>query len=113
FLHVMRANREGDVSSSNDIAILADGNVVQSIQRYHDAMARITNRHDLRNDASRYEAVAIALVHPRGMNMAEVVGEYPLKSSPLAFDRFFEMLYAAYDLRFVYTAPALEAQTRR
>jgi hypothetical protein len=113
FLHVMRANRRGDVTSPNDVAIEDDGTVVQTIQRYHDAMARLTNRADLRNDVSRYEAVAIALVHPLGENIAEVVGDFPLVSSPLAFDRFFEKLYDVYDQRFVYTAPALESRTRR
>ena len=95
------------------MAIENDGSIAQAIQRYHDAMARLTNRVDLRNDASRYEAVAIALVHPRGDNMAEVVDDYPLVSSPLAFERFFEKLYQVYDQRFVYTAPALELRTRR
>jgi hypothetical protein len=113
FLHVMRANRRVDVASPNDVAIEEDGSVVQPIQRYHDAMARLTNRADLRNDISRYEAVAIALVHPRGENVAEVVGDFPLVTSPLALERFFEKLYQAYDLRFVYTAPALEGRTRR
>lgn len=113
FLHVMRANRPEHVSQRNDIAIDENGAVVDAIQRYHDAMARITNRADLRNDVSRYEAVAIALVHPRGENVAEVVGDYPLVSSPLAFGRFFEKLYEAYDRRFVYSAPALGKRTRR
>ncbi|MFO0790334.1 MAG: hypothetical protein U0805_12845 [Pirellulales bacterium] len=113
FLHVMRANLAKDVSNPNDVAIQADGTIVQTIKRYHDAMARITNRSDMRNDVSRYEAVAIALVHPRGDNIAEVVNDFPLSSSPLAFDRFFERLYAAYDLRFVYSAPALHSTTRR
>jgi hypothetical protein len=113
FLHVMRANRAEDVTKPNDIAIQNDGTIVQAIQRYHDAMSRITNRADMRNDVSRYEAVAIALVHPRGDNVAEVVDDFPLASSPLAFGRFFEKLYASYDLRFVYSAPALEAETRR
>lgn len=113
FLHVMRANRKGDVSSPNDVAVEDDGTIVQTIQRYHDAMARLTNRIDLRNDVSRYEAVAITLVHPRGDNIAEVVADFPLASSPLAFERFFEKLYHAYDQRFVYTAPALESRTRR
>jgi hypothetical protein len=113
FLHIMRANRGADVENANDVAILEDGKIVQAIQRYHDAMARITNRSDLRNDVSRYEAVAIALVHPRGENIAEVVNDFPLSSSPLAFERFFDKLYGTYDLRFVYSAPALEGQTRR
>jgi hypothetical protein len=113
FLHVIRANRPEDVQSRNDIAISSDGTVVDTIQRYHDAMARITNRCDLRNDVSRYEAVALALVHPRGTDAAAVVRDFPLSSSELAFERFFEKLYATYDLRFVYTAPALDDVTRR
>jgi hypothetical protein len=87
--------------------------ISDQIQRYHDAMARITNRVDIRDDVSRYEAVAIALVHPRGDNIAEVVADYPLTSSPLAFDRFFDKLYEKYDLRFVYSAAALKKYTRR
>jgi hypothetical protein len=112
FLHIMRANREGDVAAP-DVAIQADGKVVDSIERYYATLARITNRGDMRNDFTRYEAVAIALVHPRGANVAEVVEDYPLADSPLAFARFFDKLYAAYDLRYVYSAPALERQTRR
>lgn len=113
FLHVIRANRQEDVSSANDIAIRNDGRIVDSIQRYHDAMSRITNRLDIRDDVSRYEAVAIALVHPRGTNLAEVVAEYPLAESALSFDRFFDRLFATYDLRFVFSAPALQKITRR
>ncbi|MBA3314823.1 MAG: hypothetical protein H0T47_16245 [Planctomycetaceae bacterium] len=113
FLHVLRANRASDTSTRNDVAIEESGAVVDSIRRYHDAMARITNRSDIRNDVSRYEAVAIALVHPSGESIAEVVGDFPLSESPLAFARFFDDLYRAYDLRFVYTAPALEPITRR
>lgn len=113
FLHVIRANLAADVSDRNDVAINADGTVVDSIQRYHDVISRLTNRGDLRNDVSRYEAVAIALVHPRGTNVAEVVGDFPLATSPVAFERFFDRLYSAYDHRFVYAAPALESKTRR
>jgi hypothetical protein len=113
FLHVLRANLSADVASRNDVAINDDGTIVDSIKRYHDVMVRLTNRSDLRNDISRYEAVAIALVHPRGTNIADVVGDYPLATSPVAFVEFFDRLYAAYDLRFVYSAPALESRTRR
>ncbi len=113
FLHIMRANLAEDVTKPNDIAIQSDGTIVPTIVRYHDAMARITNRQDIRNDVSRYEAVAIALVHPRGTNVAKLVDNFPITSSPLTFDRFFEKLYQCYDLRFVYAAPALQAQTKR
>lgn len=113
FLHVIRANRSADTAKRNDVAIEDDGTIVDSIKRYHDAMARITNRSDIRNDVSRYEAVALALVYPSGESIAEVVNDFPLVDSPLAFARFFDDLYRAYDLRFVYTAPALEGVTRR
>lgn len=113
FLHVMRANRPENVSDANDIAIDNQNKIVDSIQRYHDAMARITNRSDLRNDVSRYEAVALALVHPHGTNVAEVVGDFPLQSSPITFEHFFKKLYDVYDLRFVYSAPALKSKTER
>jgi hypothetical protein len=113
FLHILRANRSADVASRNDVAINDDETIVDSIKRYHDVMVRLTDRKDLRNDVSRYEAVAIALIHPRGTNMADVVGDFPLATSPVAFNEFFNRLYAAYDLRFVYSAPALEARTRR
>lgn len=113
FLHVMRANRAEDVSQSNDIALLPDSRPVESIIRYHDAMARITNRSDLRNDVSRYEAVALALIHPRGDDIATIVGGYPAAESPLIFDAFFAQLYRCYDLRFVYSAPSLKRHTAR
>lgn len=53
FFHVLKANRAEDVPKMNDVAIDATGNVVDSIIRYHDAMARLTGRRDVRNDVSR------------------------------------------------------------
>lgn len=113
FLHVIRANTPSDVTASNDLAIDATGTVVDSIRRYHDAMARITGRSDIRNQASRYEAVALALVVPSGETIGDVLGLYPELHSPLQFDRFFGSLYKTYDMRFVYSAPALAGKTRR
>jgi hypothetical protein len=113
FLHVMRANTPADVTQPNDLAIAPNGSIVDSITRYHDAMARLTGRTDIRNQVSRYEAVALALVVPSGQTMGEILGLYPELHSPLHFGRFFESLYRSYDLRFVYSAPALAGQTRR
>lgn len=112
FLHVMRANVAQAGVSSNDAAI-SNGAVVDSIRRYHDALARITHRRDLRNEVSRYEAVAIALVSPPGPDAGSILPDYPAAGSPLAFGEFFAKLYAAYDLRFVYSAPLLERKTQR
>jgi hypothetical protein len=113
FLHVLRGNHEGDVESRNDVAILASGEAVDSIQRYHDAMSRLTNRKDIRDDVSRYEAVALAIVEMRGADRGLVRAEFPPLLSPLRFERFFSDLLEAYDLRFVYSAPALSATTQR
>lgn len=113
FLHVMRANTSADVTAVNDLAIGSNGSVVDAISRFHDAMARLTGRTDIRNDVSRYEAVALALVVPSGEKTGQILGLYPELNSSLQFDRFFESLYRAYDLRFVYSAPALAGHTRR
>ena len=42
FLHIIKANREQDVDSRNDVAIHASGAIVAGIARYHDAMARLS-----------------------------------------------------------------------
>lgn len=89
FLHVIRANRPSDAAAPNDIAILDDGSVVVSIVRYHDAMARITGRTDLRNDVSRYEAVGMLFVNPSGTMAGTICPDYPYANSKLAFDGFF------------------------
>jgi hypothetical protein len=112
FLHVIRANREGQVPNRNDIAILATGAVVEAIQRYHEAMSRLTGRKDLRDDVSRYEAVALALVE-FGDGAAIVRNDYPLPLTALRFERFLADLLDRYDLRFVYSAPALRGTTAR
>jgi hypothetical protein len=113
FLHVMKATVAGPGVEPNDVAINADGEVVASIRRYHDAMAELTGRRGVRNDYTRYEAVALALVHASGEAIGEVVPSFPVGSSRLLFDAFFNSLYAIYDHRFVFAAPDLKKITRR
>jgi len=113
FLHVIKANREGETASPNDIAVFSDGSIADTITRYHDTMARLTNRLDVRNEASRYEAVALALVNTVAPNRGELLTTYPMPDSPLSFEKFFPALYGTYDLRFVYCAPALKPVTQR
>ncbi len=60
FLMVIRANREGPGVHHNDVAVCQDGSPSDAIRRYHDVMARLTHRRDLRNETSKYEAVALA-----------------------------------------------------
>jgi len=113
FLHVIKANVETPGLPPNDVAIRADGRIARSIQRYHDAMSELSGRRGVRNDYTRYEAVALALVHPSGEAIGEVLPNYPLESSRLLFAAFFESVYQTYDHRFVYAAPDLKGLTAR
>ena len=113
FLHVIRANHEGTIGQRNDIAILEDGSVDLGIQRYHDVMNRLAGRSDVRNEASRYEAIALALVETQGDQLGTVRADYPPTGSLLSLDSFFARLYSTYDLRFIYSAPALSSKTSR
>jgi len=113
FLHVLRANREEDVDSRNDIAILASGEIAAGITRYHEVLTRLTGRMDVREDVSRYEAVAIVLAETRNAGRGEVIPSFPAADGRLSLPRFFPRLCEIYDLRFVYSAPALESRTRR
>jgi len=113
FLRIIKANHERDVEQRNDIAIDEGGHVALSIQRYHDVLTRLTGRSDVRNEASRYEAVALALVETQGDRSGSLVEHFPPTGTLLSFNLFFERLYSAYDLRFVYSAPALKEKTSR
>jgi hypothetical protein len=113
FLHVLRANVEGFARSRNDIAIYANGQIANGIQRYHDAMARLAGRRDLRNDVSRYEAVGMILARTEEGRRGDIATEFPPADSLLDFGRFFGTLFATYDLRFVFSAPSLAYRTRR
>lgn len=133
FLHLMRANSEGPVPNNGkkfliykkkgkkantevldaDVAVWANGEIHTSIKRYHDAIARLAGRRDMRNDITRYESMCVVLVSPGEATLGELLGTYPPANSPLRFDRFFENIYTQYDLRFVYGAPNLAKKTRR
>jgi hypothetical protein len=113
FLHVLRATREAVGVSPNDVAICQDGEVTESISRYHDVMARLAGRDDVRSETTKYEAVALALVNPNAPHVGELIKTFPASSSPLLLNDFFSKLYAQYDQRFIYAAPRLEPITRR
>ena len=125
FLHVIRANREGLLApeaehflradaagnvAANDVAIRADGQPVESIVRYHDVVLGLTGRDGVRNDISRYEALALAIVDPASR---AVLAEWPLVDSPLRIEAFMASIYGAYDQRYVYAAPKLAKRTAR
>jgi hypothetical protein len=113
FLQVMRANREGEGAHLNDVAVCAGGDVCDAISRYHDVMARLAGRDDVRSETTKYEAIALALVVPDPPNVGELLETFPPGDSPLLLRDFFEKLYRQYDQRFVYAAPRLEPTTRR
>ena len=125
FLHVIRANREGRLApeaahflkaddagnvAANDIAVRGDGEVVESIARYHDVLLGLTGRDGVRNDISRYEALALAMIDPESR---AVLADWPLAPSPLRSEGFMDAIHHAYDQRYVYAAPTLAKRTAR
>ena len=113
FLQVLRGTREGPGIAPNDVCLAADGKPVDSITRYHNVLARLEGRKDLRNETTKYEAVALALVIADGTEQGTLSTVFPPLGSPLALSGFFAKLYQAYDLRYVYAAPKLESVTSR
>jgi hypothetical protein len=113
FLHVLRATRGAEGVPGNDVAINDNGTVVQSIVRYHDVMARLAGRNDIRDVSTKYEAVCICLVDPRTETIGHLINEFPPEESTLGFEQFFDRLYSQYDQRFVYAAPGLKRVTKR
>lgn len=127
FLHVLRANREGPVPDNGkflkpddhgnvsvaDIAMRANGETSEQIRRYHEALSGLANRRHIRNDVTRYEAVALALVSADPSTLGHISTAYPPESSPLLIDDFFRRVYQQFEQRFVYGAPDLAATTRR
>lgn len=113
FLQVMRATREAPGLPANDVAIAGGGEVVDSIVRYHDVLVRLAGRDDVRAEATKYEAVALALVNVDEVALGEKLDSFPSANSPLLLEGFFSRLYEQYDQRFVFAAPALSSSTRR
>lgn len=128
FLHLLRANRPGPMPKNapfeddpkrpgliraNDIALTQSGGLSENLVKYRAAMERLTGRKDIRNDVSRYEAVAFLLLSGEDGEEGQVVepaGGWP---ESVRFDNFFTTLYQRYDLRFVFGAPNLAMSTRR
>ena len=113
FLHILKANVEDDDVHPNDVFVHSDGTMSDGIIRYHDVMARLTGRADVRDEVSRYEAVSLLSAVAEDQVHGDVFEAFPDATSPLHFDRFMGNLYGKYDERFVYAAPALKSRTRR
>jgi len=113
FLHFLKANQQGQAElSPNDVAITENGEVVSAIRRYHDVLMGLAGRRLVRNDYTRYEAVALALVIPHGKSLGQIYQAFPPVDSPLHVGKFFDRLYATYDLRFPYVGASMTALRR-
>ena len=130
YLFVMRANRAEEVGrapapaesgpnppsrplAENDVAIDADGRPVEAVRRFHAALRELVGRRGIRNDASRYEAISLALASTQPERSGDIFDDFPEPGSALRFERFFDALYRQYDERFVYAAPDLGKVTAR
>lgn len=102
----------GEVDAA-DLAIHDGGEPAAMIARFHQAMGELTGRRGIRNDVSRYEAIAVALADPAAGACGELLMGFPASESPLRFERFFAQVYRRYDERYVYGAPDLKTVTRR
>lgn len=125
---VIRANRvteEGtgiagsdDASSSaqlaaNDIAIQKGGAPVEGIIKFHSALREMSGRRGIRNELSRYEAIALAMIDMDLRSSGAMLSSFPPRDSPLRLEQFFSTLYLRYDERYVYSAPLLKSATER
>ena len=93
---------------ANDIAIQENGLPSDGIVRFHQALCEMTLRHGIRDEISRYEAMTVAIIEPKGAEAETVFGGFPPPASPLHPSRFFSTLYQRYHERFVYGAPLLD-----
>jgi hypothetical protein len=96
-----------DVLKSNDIAIFDDDRTADGIVRFHAALREMTSRQGIRDEISRYEAMTLVLIEPKGAVAGNVVPAFPPADSPLLLKSFFSTLYQRYEERFVYGAPLL------
>ena len=113
YFFLMRANRDGENTSLADAALDSQGRPLEGIVRFHQALSGMTGRLSARNDASRYEAIAMTLVEVSPPRAGEINADYPPRDSAIHFDQFFETIYRRYDERYVVSAPQLARRTRR
>jgi hypothetical protein len=113
FFHLLRVNRAGEPDiGSNDVSMEADGTVVKSVKRFHEVLLGLTGRRLVRDDFTRYEAVAFAMVETAADRCGALCSTFPPADSPLVPERFFETLYSSYDLRFPFVGNSMPALKR-
>ncbi len=104
----------GDLGDRGYRARTGTGEVAAELRRYHGALARLSERGDIRDDPSRYEACALTLVeHSAGYRQGIPYPDYPPPESLLDYNRMFRQLYAIYDRRFVESTLSLRPTTER
>ena len=126
FWHVLGASRVrdlvpaavpelvGDPGYHGDCARTRTGERAAELRRYHDALARLSERGDIRDDPSRYEACAVTVVEQgAGPQKGIPNPDYPPPGSVLDYNRMFRRLYAVYDRRFVNSTAAPRRTERR
>ena len=113
YLFMIRSNREGRGVASTDVVVDDTGRPVEGVVRFHQALSTMTGRLGVRDDASRDEAIAMAMIEVSGRRNGELVADFPDRDSPIHFERFFDTLYRRYDERYVVSAPQLARRTRR
>ena len=88
YLFLLRANRIG-ATQSTDVAIDEENRPIDGIIRFHQALCSMTRRSSLRDDASKYESIALALIEvsPESMGMLNV--DFPPPDSLTFFENFF------------------------
>jgi len=112
FAHFLRGNREEEAEKPDDVAIRASGDIAPAILRYHDVMSRLTGRLQITEQPTSYEAVSLAIAQT-GDRMGSLLPGFPHSDSALRYEVFWEHVCAAYDMRFVYSAPMLAGRTSR
>ncbi|MBF8253945.1 MAG: hypothetical protein HW373_640, partial [Deltaproteobacteria bacterium] len=105
FVHFLRATDASDRKlKANDILLSEDGEVPRAVKDYARILEGLSGRKLVRNDFSRYEAVALALLAVNTQaGQSPLLDRFPGSDSPLSLNSFFSSLYEVYDLRFSYT----------
>lgn len=116
-VHILKPALKGGTTTNeirvSDLAFRADGRVANQVIQYAQALEGLAGRTGVRDDVSKYEAVAMSMVSPDGTTIGEVLTDFPASNSILDSQGFFKTIFREYDMRFVYQAPAMASTTRR
>jgi hypothetical protein len=96
----------------NDLAFTEDGDPVDSLLRFYNAMETMNRRMTRTDPDGKYESVGFGLVRvdPDPGTLSET---FPPKDSTVNLEHFFSVLYTRYEERYVIAAPSIKHRTRR